>query len=231
MAISAAGAALGAAGIGAVGSLLGGAQQSAASAKQAKINREFQERMSNTAYQRAADDLEAAGLNRILALGSPASTPGGAMGNVANYGELFGSAINTGVQAFSSAKQAQQTDSNINKQRAEANKILQETKGIETRNKILLSQSKIWDELAPIVIKGSKGLNDLISFLSQPGNQSDFVEMVARETPAVRTALKDFVINRYKSTPQAKAIIAIIEKAKSVSKHVVDSHNPTRRRK
>lgn len=38
----------------------------------------FQERMASTQYQRAAKDLEAAGLNRIIAFGSPADSPGGA---------------------------------------------------------------------------------------------------------------------------------------------------------
>lgn len=48
------------------------------SATQAEINRQFQERMSNTAYQRQADDLRLAGYNPALILGSGgATTPSG----------------------------------------------------------------------------------------------------------------------------------------------------------
>lgn len=45
--------------------------------RSARKQMDFQERMSSTAFQRAAADAEAAGLNRVLALGQPASTPGG----------------------------------------------------------------------------------------------------------------------------------------------------------
>lgn len=78
------------------GSLIGGAFN----AREASKNRDWQEEMSNTQYQRAAADLEKAGLNRILALGSPAPSGAGSAASISS--PTPGS---TGIAA-ASAKQA-----------------------------------------------------------------------------------------------------------------------------
>ena len=70
-----------------MGGILGRRGQKEANRQNLQIAREqmnFQRYMSNTAYRRAATDLEAAGLNRILALGKPATTPAGALATMQN---------------------------------------------------------------------------------------------------------------------------------------------------
>lgn len=67
---------------------LGDAASAYSGIREAEKNREFQEEMSNTAYQRTVKDLNAAGLSPMLAYSKGgASTPSGATADTAKFGE------------------------------------------------------------------------------------------------------------------------------------------------
>lgn len=98
---------------------LGGMWANRTNQREGRANREFQERMSSTAAQRAVADYRAAGLNPALAYDRPASSPGGSVAQVENP---VGKAISSGVSAMMARKQMQAMDVQNTKTAAEAAK-------------------------------------------------------------------------------------------------------------
>lgn len=94
------------------------AKNRAFQASQANINRGFQERMRNTAWQAAVADMEAAGVNPALAISQgPASSPGGSMGSGAQA--TVEDSVSSALQAMQARKSLQLLDSQVRKTRAE----------------------------------------------------------------------------------------------------------------
>lgn len=133
-----------AAGIGAGASYLGQRSANKANRKEAMANRAFQERMSNTQWQRGVEDMRAAGINPALAYSQgPASSPGGSL--AAKQESSVGAGGSSAVAAATAKKSMDLIDAQIAKVRGEAASTQAAGRMATFRTGALLNMSMDWD--------------------------------------------------------------------------------------
>lgn len=137
-------------------SMAGGQDANIANAKEAELNRAFQERMSSTAHQREIADLRSAGLNPILSGtgGMGSSTPGGSM---ASMSDVSTPAIHSGVSAYNAAQQRRMNNSLLAQQNAMTRKIIEETARVhDERSQIQAQTANLIAETPNIPLRGKQ---------------------------------------------------------------------------
>lgn len=145
---------------------------------------DFQERMSSTAHQRAAADLEKAGLNRILALGKPATTPGGAMANL----EVPRAAKEAALAASATALQIRRQNAEIENINAATMKTKAETANLPHAQKKIIADTDLAQINKAVQQRNLDKLTAEIQKLGVDTAHATLIYELFRDNPALLTA-------------------------------------------
>jgi hypothetical protein len=149
-------------------------------AQQAQMNRDFQQQMSSTAYQRATADMQAAGLNPMLAyMQGGASTPAGS--SAAAQSVQVQNPAAAASQSYSNMASANQADASVNQINATADKIREEIKNIPDTGKqirqtvqMLADQAALYAQKGETEVQIRKQIAATIENLRRDGTLKDF---------------------------------------------------------
>lgn len=182
-------------------SLTGGREQRAMQIEQAQKQMDFQERMSNTAYQRSMGDMKEAGLNPILAykMGG-ASSPGGAMAPIQ---DIQTPAVSTAANVFSQTQSGRLYERQRAKVTEEIKLVIEQT--AKTREEVEVAKA--------IADKTLEEVEKVIEEKNLIGAQITNVDLknITEEVNA-RIAKDNPVAQRLKQQGFQNAIIEIISK-------------------